>query len=46
MLLSVLHESVRCLSCYIEGDALKKQGKASDRNGKMGFLTLWMGFIS
>ena len=39
MLLSVLHErvSVRYLSCYIGGDALKKQGKASGLNGKMGF---------
>lgn len=37
MLLSVLHESVRYLSCYVEGDALKKQGKASGLNGKMGF---------
>lgn len=37
MLLSVLHESVQCLSCYIEADALKKQGKASGLNGKMGF---------
>lgn len=37
MPLSVLHESVQCLSGYMEADALKKQGKASGLNGKMGF---------